>query len=195
MRATYAIRLLVLGAVIAILVFQTMQKPALLQHPALPSEHTGIATGSAVLGVVTKSADCVTDGTLPDSSCTPGAIDPNVTQDNIGSTICVSGYTKSVRPDVSVTNTIKTNVMIAYRDTGTKADYELDHLISLELGGCPDCVANLWPEPYGIALGAREKDKVENYLRKQVCSGAISLSQAQSQIARDWVSVYRQLPQ
>lgn len=158
-------------------------------QPAPPPQPAG------VLGTVTKTSSCVTQNGLPDHACTPGATDTRVTQDNINSTICVSGYSASVRPPVSVTDKIKTQEMAMYGDTDSKADYELDHLISLELGGCPDCVANLWPEPYNQALGAHEKDKVENYLHKQVCSGAITLAEAQAKIANDWVSVYNSLLQ
>lgn len=148
----------------------------------------------SVLGVMTKSTGCVAMNGMPDNACTPGAIDPAVTQENIGETICVSGYTSGVRPPFSVTNKIKTERMQAYSDAGTKADYELDHLISLELGGCPDCVANLWPEPYNDSLGARQKDKVENFLHREVCGGRMSLHDAQEKIATDWESVYATLP-
>ena len=51
---------------------------------------------------------------------------------------------------------------------GTK--YEIDHLISLELGGAND-ITNLWPQPYFPKPGAKEKDTVENWLHRQVCSG------------------------
>jgi undecaprenyl-diphosphatase len=72
-------------------------------------------------------------------------------------------------------------------------DHEFDHLIPLELGGNPSDQANLWPEPYNIPLGAREKDKMENYLHALVCKGAVTLSQAQFEIANDWVSIYKQI--
>lgn len=70
------------------------------------------------------------------------------------------------------------------------ADYEEDHLISLELGGSPTDPKNLWPESYTTIPNARDKDKVENYLHKQVCSGALSLKEAQREISTDWISVY-----
>ena len=76
---------------------------------------------------------------------------------------------------------------------GTSADYEEDHFISLELGGSPTDPRNLWPEPYGPKPGAREKDAVENYLHKQVCSGAMTLAQAQRAITTDWYKVYLQI--
>lgn len=151
-------------------------------------------TIQTVLGVMTKSSGCQRiNNALPDSACTPGAVDPNVSEDTIRTTICVAGYTKTVRPAESLTNKIKTQEMQMYGDTDSSANYELDHLISLELGGCPDCIANLWPEPYNIALGARQKDTVENYLHKQVCEGRMSISEAQADIARNWVDIYNQL--
>lgn len=70
--------------------------------------------------------------------------------------------------------------------------YEIDHLISLELGGADD-VRNLWPQPYYEHPGAREKDLVENYLHKRVCAGEIKLADAQKQIAEDWYAVYLQI--
>ncbi len=62
--------------------------------------------------------------------------------------------------------------------------YEIDHLISLDLGGTND-QTNLWPQPYFPKPGAKEKDLVENYLHRQVCSGAMTLPAAQKAIATD----------
>ena len=71
--------------------------------------------------------------------------------------------------------------------TGKK--YEIDHLISLELGGTND-EKNLWPQPYFPKPGAKEKDVVENTLHRLVCSGAITLQDAQHAISTDWYDVY-----
>jgi hypothetical protein len=76
---------------------------------------------------------------------------------------------------------------------GTAEDYEEDHFISLELGGNATDPRNLWPEPYYPSPGAREKDVVENYLRKQVCAGAMALEEAQRAITTDWYRVYLQI--
>jgi hypothetical protein len=157
-------------------------------HPATPT------VTQTVLGQTTKTTDCTITNGLPDHNCTPGGINPAVTQDTIYSTICVSGYTTRIRPPVTVTNTIKKERLAAYGFDGSMKDYELDHLISLELGGCTDCVSNLWPEPYNSPMGARQKDTVENYLNKEVCSGAMSLKEAQEKIANDWISAYNTLP-
>ena len=86
----------------------------------------------------------------PKADQTPGKEDQDVSQDNIAETICKKGWsTASVRPPVSVTNKIKKQTMQTYGFTDAANHYELDHLISLQDGGCPDCVENLWPEAYG----------------------------------------------
>lgn len=159
-----------------------------------PATRAPTETPIGVLGTMTKSTGCTVVNGMPDHECTPGEADPKVTQANINTTICVSGYSTSVRPSTSVTEPIKKKQMAAYGDTDSMTHYELDHLISLELGGCPDCVANLWPEPYNDKLGAYEKDKVENYLHDQVCKDSIPLQTAQEEIANNWEAVYNQLP-
>jgi hypothetical protein len=134
---------------------------------------------------------CLSVNGLPDANCTPGAVDTNITQDNIQSTICVSGYTSTVRPSTSYTNKLKAQQIIDYGYADTNmSDYEEDHLISLEIGGSPTDPKNLWPEPYNIPNGARVKDKLENLLHKMVCEGSITLVEAQKEIATNWVSYY-----
>jgi len=128
---------------------------------------------------------------LPDSICTPGAVNADVTQDNLYQTICKSGYTKTIRPPVSYTNKLKVEQITEYGFTDTSLkDYEEDHLISLELGGDPNSVLNLWPEPHG---SPNEKDTVENYLNQQVCDGNIQLEQAQKEISGNWYAIYQQI--
>ena len=79
--------------------------------------------------------------------------------------------------------------------SGRARDYEEDHFIPLELGGDPTNPRNLWPEPYNLNPGAREKDIAENYPRKQVCSGAVTIKQAQHLIVTDWYRLYLQIQQ
>src|SRR4051794_6243841 len=118
---------------------------------------------------------------LPDPSCQPGATNPDVTQSTIGSTICVSGWTSTVRPPTSYTNPLKVKQIAdyGYSDTST-ADYEEDHLIPLELGGAPRDPNNLWPEPHAGSKNAYSKDSVENALKKAVCDGQVNLVDAQN---------------
>ncbi len=132
------------------------------------------------------------DYAYPNPALTPGAIDPNVTQSSIESTICVPGYTKTVRPPEKFTHDLKRQLIAAYGLKDSLSDYELDHFIPLELGGCPDCVSNLWPEPYDGDFGARRKDILENRLHREVCSGQLSLAEAQYEIASDWVRAFDQ---
>lgn len=129
----------------------------------------------------------------PNTQRTPGMADPSVTQSNIAKNICNKKWTTdSVRPSDSVTKKIKTETMKAYGFTDTAGHYELDHLMSLQVGGCPDCVENLWPEAYGdaqhpmtekqrgawnrkhpgssaILPGSLEKDVVENHIHDEIC--------------------------
>ena len=126
---------------------------------------------------------------MPDRACTPGATDPRVAQANIDNTICVTGYTKTVRPPQHVTASIKRERMEAYGLAGPMSAYELDHLIPLELGGASASSANLWPEPWDGPAGARAKDQVENALRREVCAHRVALAVAQREIASDWRTV------
>jgi hypothetical protein len=116
---------------------------------------------------------------------TPGALNPDVTQATIRSTICVRGWTKTVRPPVAYTNGLKLEQMRTYGERGSPADYQEDHLISLELGGAPADPRNLWPEPYPRASAV---DKIENELNAKVCSGAMSLADAQR---KEWELKHR----
>lgn len=124
----------------------------------------------------------------PDASCSPGALNPAVTQATIDQTICVSGYSKSVRPPERVTNKEKLASMAAYGDSGSPGDFEYDHLVSLELGGAANDPRNLWPEP---GNSPNPKDSVENSLHRLVCSGQMSLAQAQKIIGTGWIAYYR----
>jgi len=133
-----------------------------------------------------KTAGCAADGPFPDSACTPGDVLPQAAK----AAICVSGYSSSVR---NVPAHEKDAVYAAYGIAShTPGQYEVDHLVSLELGGSND-ISNLWPEAAAPKPGFHEKDEVENALHDQVCSGQIDLLTAQREIATDWLSVYDQI--
>jgi hypothetical protein len=146
----------------------------------------GTSSGNTHFGVQTKTSGCQAHNALPDSACTPGAILSTGTKE----AICVSGYARTVR------NVPESEKIQAYNEYGishhTSGQYEVDHLVSLELGGSND-ISNLWPELASPTPGFHEKDKVENYLHDQVCKGAISLQQAQTEIATNWLAVYNQM--
>lgn len=138
-------------------------------------------------GVQAKTSGCQANGALPDAACTPGALITTATTDKI----CVSGYASSVR---NVPTSEKHQVYAEYGIAShSPGQYEVDHLVSLELGGSND-ISNLWPEAASPTPGFHQKDKVENYLHDQVCSGAISLAKAQVEIATNWLQIYNSMP-
>jgi len=137
-----------------------------------------VAIALAVLAIVLRLREHRPPAVLADPVRTPGVLNPDVTQANIKQTICVSGWTRTVRPPVEYTNALKANQMRAYNELGSPSDYQEDHLISLELGGNPTDPRNLWPEPYPRAA---QVDEIENDLNAKVCSGALSLADAQLQ--------------
>jgi hypothetical protein len=116
-----------------------------------------------------------------------GMTDPRVSQENIRDTICRRGWTRTVRPPRDVTDAIKRN-LAADRGVNVR-DYELDHVVPLDLGGAPADLRNLrlqpWPE-------ARAKDSLEVELSKAVCLGSVTLTDAQHQIAHDWRAACRE---
>jgi hypothetical protein len=107
---------------------------------------------------------------------TPGALNPDVTQSTIATTICRRGWTRTIRPPVSYTNDLKRKGLRQYGLRGQFTAFQEDHLISLELGGHPNDPRNLWPEPYPRAAVV---DRIENELNDAVCSGRLTLAEAQ----------------
>jgi len=67
--------------------------------------------------------------------------------------------------------------------------YEIDHLVSLELGGAND-ENNLWPQSYCGENNAHDKDKLENELHRRICKGQMTIIDAQMCIKNDWVMCY-----
>jgi len=122
----------------------------------------------------------------PDPRCTPGALNPQVTQAAIGHTICRSGWTSRVRPPESITEPEKLASMAAYGDHRSPSYYEYDHFVPLELGGATNDPRNLWPEP---GASPNPKDAVEDELNHKVCDGLMTLASAQRAIVANWVSL------
>ena len=119
---------------------------------------------------------------LPDPALTPGA-----TLEVTEADVCTPGYTEKVR---DVPESVRHRVLDAYRAEYVPHAYELDHLISLELGGS-NSQKNLWPEPYGILWNAHVKDALENRLHREVCGGRTSLAAAQKEISSNWIAAYQ----
>lgn len=117
-------------------------------------------------------------------------LNPDVGQETVGTTICIAGYTKTVRPSATYTNGVKFNLMReAGIDQSQSADYALDHVVPLVLGGSPRDRRNL------RLLTASEnsrKSRIEVKLRCLVCSGQLPLQSAQEAICNDWQRAYHQ---
>lgn len=129
----------------------------------------------------------VIGGDMPVASVTPGATNPAVTQANIKQTICVPGFTKTIRPPATYTTKLKLQQLRSgpYKGKGGAADVEEDHLIPLTVGGHPTDHKNLWPQLWD---SAKKKDKLEVLANKLVCSGKVPLTVMQQAIATDWVA-------
>jgi hypothetical protein len=150
----------------------------------------GVAFAAHPAGVAVAPTHCHSVDGRPDPVCTPGSVDPRVTQDNISTTICVRGYTTTVRPLSTYTHDLKVRQIAEYGYADTSlAAYEEDHLIPLELGGHPSDPRNLWPQPRSGSHPAAKKDVVENSLHSKVCAGIMTLAAAQVAIATNWESI------
>jgi len=164
------------------------------------SAGNGLAYGNAAADVPQRQpppGSCRSRGSgvsaLPDPRCTPGALNPAVTQGTIAQTICRAGWTATVRPPESITEREKFASMRAYGDGERASAFEYDHLVALELGGAANDPRNLWPEPdYAQRAGfyLNPKDRLERVLKRLVCSGQMTLSRAQRLIASDWVAAF-----
>lgn len=129
---------------------------------------------------------------LPDPTCTPGAVNPTVTL----AVLQEQGFTTKCLRDDATSAAVKAHTYAWYGiphpkdNAGASQTCELDHLISIELGGA-DTLDNIWPQcgPSSAVLDARyfkQKDRVENYLAREVKAGRIPLEAAQRGIASDW---------
>jgi hypothetical protein len=106
-------------------------------------------------------------------------VNPKLRQSTIRTTICKSGWTKTIRAPVSYTNTLKIQQMVLYEDTGAPSEYEEDHFIPLELGGAPRNPKNLWPEPHSQS---KLSDPLETQLKRNLCKHRMTLKKARAAI-------------
>jgi hypothetical protein len=143
-----------------------------------------------LLIALTFVATAVSAQTLPNPKLTPGKVDPALTKD----VICASTFrTTTIRNVSEATKKQVYSIYLAKNHEGRCAGAEgceVDHLISLELGGS-NAVENLWPESFSGENNAHNKDELENKLHSMVCKNQISLEQAQKEISTDWISAYK----
>lgn len=191
---------------LVVVIFDPFRPPpssALAPPSAQPgsSPTTSGTVGAGINGTIPKAPS--TDGSPvnpPDTASTSGARvipgvtpDPRISPGDVLTTdtrqICTPGYTKTVR---NVPQELKAEV---YREYGINhrqpGEYEVDHVISLELGGS-NSIRNLFPQSYRLhPLNAHIKDRLEDRLHALVCNGKIPITQAQQAISRDWIGAYR----
>jgi hypothetical protein len=148
-----------------------------------------------VIGVSTAQA---ADPVRPDPALSPGDWYGKATGSPTPlAAHCAPRYTQGLRPDGSkvrnVPKSLKSEVVRRYGydpSTFPWQDYEIDHVVSLELDGTND-ITNLFPQSYKTPLNAHHKDVLENFLHRQVCENKMPLAQAQQEIATDWVAAYQ----
>jgi hypothetical protein len=154
-------------------------------HTSRPHVVARVSLGhSVLLGRVTRRHGCEVNGPLPDRRCTPGARYSKVTKTQV----CRRGYAAAVR-HVSLATKNRVYGIYGIRVHFNGKNGEVDHLVSLELGGT-NSVYNLFPESAVGPLGSHQKDRLENRLHAEVCAGKLTLAKAQRAIARDWVGAY-----
>lgn len=174
-RSTYLVALTVLAGFSTFVIFLP-----------IPSPHR-LSNSDTVLGSRTKSVDCQTISALPDPNCTPGVALENIDT----SDICQPDFPS----DADTTSSGLLNQLLSeYRINPDDAnEYVVDHLISVSLGGSND-LANLWPQRQDPRPGYHEKDRVEQFLKTEVCAGRMSLQEAQKRLADNWVKVFLSMP-
>jgi hypothetical protein len=176
----------------AMLLLGGCKPPAVTQPGPAPGTSQQLAAvhdPGQVTGTIPASCRYRDGGQLPDPRCTPGSIDPAVTQASIRQTICTPGYTERVRPAEAETERFKYDAAYPAYGVPDSRHTELDHLVPLELGGS-NAAANLWPE---WPPTPNPKDAVENTLNAAVCDGRVTLAAAQQAIAGDWMTAESRL--
>jgi len=142
---------------------------------------TDVVRAFVILALLVAFVALARGGELPDLKFTPGVARTDLTLEEI----CTRKWGKDRR---HVTPAMRRAALAHYRKPACR--FELDHLISRELGGADDA-SNLWPQCYAGAWNAHRKDRLENKLHKLVCAGAMSLEDVQRAIVADWRALYR----
>ncbi len=120
---------------------------------------------------------------IPDSRLTPGAAILVTRQ-----AVCAQANTKNK----AVPLAIQRKVFQEYGIAGAAPQaYEVDYLVTPALGGADD-IRNLWPHSYSATQwNAQVKDALEDRLREMVCDGSLDLTEAQREIAENWIAAYK----
>jgi hypothetical protein len=160
---------------------------AVFAMPALAETIHGVDVGDTVLlADRTQTSNC-TLGANPDRQCSPGAYYSALTKKRI----CAADFRTDPIRDVSQSKKNAVKVEYGLQPVGFGNTLEIDHIVSLELGGSND-IANLFPEKANVdPAGYHVKDKLENKLHDLVCAGKRQLRATQRRIASDWQKLYK----
>jgi hypothetical protein len=140
-----------------------------------------------LLGRRTTSHGC-RRGALPDRRCSPGAYYSKLTK----AVICSPSFRTSAIRHVTTAekHAVEREYGMAARPYGRTI--EIDHIVSLELGGSND-VTNLFPERGSGRADYHDKDRLENRLHALVCGGRMTLAAARRGIAVNWERLYERV--
>jgi hypothetical protein len=146
--------------------------------------YAGLFQGESRPGVSLANQSLGPPALVPRRDLTPGVAEPVALE-----RLCSPSRTGRTEP---VPVVVHRGVFERYgADYRRAAEYELDYLITPELGGVPDA-RNLWPQPFGgTPWNAYVKDELERLFHQRVCEGALALAEAQREMAGDWISAYK----
>ena len=138
-----------------------------------PGEGSTRALAATVVAVVVLALAGAGGAAQPNSTLTPGATNPAVTQATVTTTVCRPRYSSTTR---NVSTATTSHVYAEYGIAASqKRLYVIDHLVPLEVGGANE-ISNLWPQ---AKAEAKVKDELENLEHTKLCDGAIDLATAQ----------------
>ena len=158
----------------------------LVWTPPAGSPNLGASSESRQEPTSTAIASVASGDVCHGGGVTYCALNPAVTEATIRSTICVSGWTATIRPPERYTEQLKLQQMATEGLTGSPSNYEEDHRMPLELGGAPRDPTNLSPESHASSYA---KDADENAAKREVCAGA-DLRTVQNQFVATWLGPY-----
>ena len=166
------------AAVLVVLSWPNARGPGAPDGPGVPGQPPAGTPGPAADAALASSGL-----DRPRQDLTPGSVLPVGVDE-----ICAGGVTGVPAVAAPVPRQVFEAYGVDYRRA---AEYELDFLITPELGGAAD-PRNLWPQPYRAGVwNAYVKDELERELQDLVCRGTLDLATAQRELANDWIAAYK----
>ena len=154
-------------------------------HLTLTLAACALAAGCSMLGIDKPAAQAA----APASTIPADALNPAVTPQTIGQTICTDGYAARTRASQVTLQGIKRRLVEESAMTdGTL--YELQERVPLELGGHPGNVRNFVLQPWDAHASNRPRQRLVATLQRMVCTGQVSLRDAQEAMFVDWRAAY-----